>query len=338
MLAASIIASPLLALPELLYRLALRADEARARRRVARGVWPLYLPRPVLSVGNIVAGGTGKTPLVEALAREWLRRGGRPGILSRGYRGGRSGNDEYLLLRRRLPGVPHEQDPDRHRAGVRLLGTNPEVDLVILDDGFQHRALHRDVDLVVLDATSPFGGGHLLPRGRLREPWQGLRRAHHVILTRTEGASPHMLAILRTFLREQLDAVPVSEAKLVVEGIAGPAGALVDAGIHPRCAAFAGIGNPQAFFALLRRLGVPLVAERAFRDHHDYGAEDLEEIRLFGREHGADAVICTEKDGVKLERLHGFRSEGAPILELRIHFELEGADPLVRLPSPRTAT
>ncbi|MCI0651332.1 MAG: tetraacyldisaccharide 4'-kinase [Planctomycetes bacterium] len=319
---------PFLAGAEFLYRAGVRAAAALAARRFRAGVWPKHLPRPVLSVGNIVAGGAGKTPLVEAIAREWLRRGGRPAILSRGYRRGDYGNDELLMLARRLPGVPHEQNPDRHRGGLRLLERHPEIDLFILDDGFQHRALFRDLDLVVLDATRPFDFGHCLPRGLLREPWQALARAGFFVITRSEGVSKHKLAILGAFLRERFPKTPISSARAILEGVRTPDGASAPLDPAKSYVAFAGIGNPEAFFATLRRAEIVPVATRVFPDHFAYGAHDLTEIRRWALRAGAGAILCTEKDGVKLESLPGFRDGAPSIYQLRMTYHLPSPHPL----------
>ena len=317
---------------ESLWRLGVAVKNARFARRVLGGEGPRRLPRPVVSVGNIVVGGTGKTPLVEALARTWLRRGGRPGILSRGYRGGPHGNDELRVLERRLPGVPHFQDPNRYRAGEALLAAHGDVDLFILDDGFQHRALHRDLDLVLIDATQPLGNGHCLPRGLLREPWQALERADALILTRAQEASPHKLVILKTFLAERFPGLPLIPVRARYDGLRDPHGVPQEVGERP-WAAFAGIGNPTAFFRSLRRLGASVVATRTFPDHHGYREDDLAELRRWAHAEGAHGLICTEKDGVKLEELATFRDREPPILQLRMEYELHRENPLDLLPS-----
>src|SRR5438876_5539483 len=155
-----------------------------------RGWLPTHRPPvPVISVGNLTAGGTGKTPCVEYLARFLQARGLRPAVLSRGYRGNGRPNDEALILEANLPDVPHLQGKDRvTRASqaVRVFG----ADVLILDDGFQHRRLRRDLDLVLIDAMNPWGHGRLLPRGLLREPISSLRRADAVIVTRLDQAQP----------------------------------------------------------------------------------------------------------------------------------------------------
>ncbi|HZW29293.1 MAG TPA: tetraacyldisaccharide 4'-kinase, partial [Isosphaeraceae bacterium] len=144
---------------------------------------------PVVSVGNLTVGGTGKTPMVEWLARWFRARRRRVVIVSRGYRGEQGLNDEGLVLEENLPDVPHLQDRDRVRAG-RVALQELEADILVLDDGFQHRRLARDLDVVLIDALEPFGLGHLLPRGLLREPVRSLRRADLVVLSRADLVDP----------------------------------------------------------------------------------------------------------------------------------------------------
>ncbi len=140
---------------------------------------------PVVSVGNLTVGGTGKTPMVEWVARWYRRRGQRVAILSRGYRQVHGLNDEGRVLEENLPDVPHLQDRDRVRS-ARIAVEELEAEILVLDDGFQHRRLARDLDLVLIDALEPFGLGHLLPRGLLREPLRSLRRTDMVVLSRAD--------------------------------------------------------------------------------------------------------------------------------------------------------
>ena len=151
---------------------------------------------PVISLGNITTGGTGKTPMAAWLAN-WLGEQGRvPGLLSRGYRSlDGAANDEKLVLDRLCPGVPHVQQQDRVTAARRLVGEH-RCDALILDDGFQHRRLHRDLDIVLIDALQPWGYGHVLPRGLLREPLAGLKRADLIVLTRADQVAPEQLRVL----------------------------------------------------------------------------------------------------------------------------------------------
>ena len=317
-----------------LYRSIVALDGWRHRRRIRAGQWPLRLDRPVLSVGNIVAGGTGKTPVVEELARQWLRLGGHPGILSRGYRSYEGWNDEFHLLRCRLPGVPHRQHPDRYRAGLQLLTDHPEVDLLILDDGFQHRRLHRDLDVVLVDSLDPFGGGHCLPRGWLREPWRSLARADHILITRVERCQPAQLQETRTILGQYFGSIPRHESRTRIEGLTTLDGTSAGGLSALRLACFCAIGHPQSFFDLLRSKGARVLGVRTFRDHHRYRSHHLRELRRWGRDLGADALVCTEKDAVKIQMLPPPLEEGLPLLKLRIRVEFESGEILGPLGSP----
>jgi len=315
---------------ERLYLLGLALDRRRKDREP-----PHRLPVPVLSVGNIAVGGTGKTPVVEALARAWLARGGAPGILSRGYRGGAEGNDEFRLLARRLPEVPHVADRDRRAGGDRLLALHPEIDLVLLDDGFQHRRLARDLDLVLIDATRPFGGGRCLPAGFLREPWESLARAQAVLITRSEQVGEDLLRELEGFLRERFPRLWRGRARRVVEGLRDARGRTMPVAAGLRVLALCGLGNPSAFFASLPPLGLDVVLTRRFPDHHRYQPAELDRLRADARAAGAAALVTTEKDGVKLRELPGSDASDPPLLEVAIRAELPAAEILDLLPVPK---
>src|SRR5262249_45410270 len=202
---------------------------------------------PVVSVGNLTLGGTGKTPCVEYVARFYRQLDLRVAILSRGYGSGQGRNDEALLLEEALPDVPHLQGPDRvalARAAVEEL----ESEVLVLDDGFQHRRLARDLDLVLLDATCPWGHGALLPRGLLREPASALRRAHAVLLTRCDQVGPEARQAIRSRVARLAPGVPVLESVHRPEGLVnGGATADLDLLRQRPVAAFCGIGNPEAF-------------------------------------------------------------------------------------------
>lgn len=275
------------------------------------------LLRPVVSVGNLSVGGTGKTPLVMFIAERLQHQGWKPGILTRGYarqRGPetillepgaqraadpRQVGDEPALLARSLPGVPIAVGADRYRAG-RLAEERFNVDVHILDDGFQHLALARAVDVVALDVTQEFSDRALLPAGRLREPCSALARAHLVVLTRVELGDPRLLEGRVLSVNPQA-AIFHSRTTLcgfveAASGAAYPAQSLLDGPV----AAFCGIGNPQGFFADLRLWGFRVVAETPFPDHHVYSAADLRRLTERGRELGAAALVTTEKDVMNL--------------------------------------
>ena len=282
-----------------------------------RGLLPVSrAARPVLSVGNVAAGGAGKTPFVRWLAAELLARRIRPAILTRGYGRASRGTvvisdgagalaavsdsgDEASLLARALPSVPIVADGRRVRAARRAEEVQPAIALHLLDDGFSHVALARDLDVVLLDATAPDAGG-LLPAGRLREPLSSLARADFLVVTKTELADASRACEIAA---RYAPGVPVYHAATRVLGIRDDAGRTVDAGNLPGATvvAVAGLARPDAFFATLDRLGIAPAAALSFRDHAPYGAPDLDRIRRTVAEAGATAVLTTEKDAVKLE-------------------------------------
>jgi tetraacyldisaccharide 4'-kinase len=257
---------------------------------------------PVVSIGNLTMGGTGKTPMVEGVARWFRERGLRVAILSRGYGGSGGLNDEGLVLDQNLPDVPHYQAPDRV-ALARAAVEESESEVLVLDDGFQHRRLARDLDIVLLDALDPFGGGRLFPRGLLREPIGSLRRAGVVVLSRAdlvgeaeaaaicrgaekEAGGPLRWVRARHAPRDLVDAEGRSESLDRLNGA--------------RVAAFCGIGNPEGFRKTLDGLGVAVVGFRAFRDHHPYSREDVMDLSAWTQTLGADLALTTQKDSVKL--------------------------------------
>ncbi len=259
---------------------------------------------PVVSVGNITAGGTGKTPVVAWVA-EWIQaRGARPCLVSRGYRSLEvGGNDEYRVLAQLCPQVPHIQNRDRVAAAREATRTH-QADVVILDDGFQHRRLHRDVDIVLIDATNPWGHGHLLPRGLLREARSALRRADVIALTRVDQVGPQDLRRLRDTVRQETDVLQVEVVfrPTQVVSLAGKT-ASVDSLAGQALLAFCGIGNPDSFRGTLRSAGLSPAegAFVAFPDHHHYTQGDLRELTERAASGGATALVTTQKDLVKLD-------------------------------------
>lgn len=256
----------------------------------ARRILPSYdVGTPVVCVGNVAAGGTGKTPMIAWLARELGARGRRVGIVSRGYGASDEGpNDEALMLAEVLPHVPHEQDRDRVAAATRLVDAG--LDVVLLDDGFQHRRLARDVDIVLLDALRPFGlpappdGGApvraMLPRGLMREPVSALGRADAVVVTRADSAPPGRIDELRALAAEHApDAILALASHVPVRLRARESGGWVERPLADldglAVELFSGIGNPGAFEATARGLGAAVEAHRAFGDHHAFTATEL---------------------------------------------------------------
>ncbi|MCE5262687.1 MAG: tetraacyldisaccharide 4'-kinase [Deltaproteobacteria bacterium] len=299
------------------------------------------LPVPVISVGNITVGGTGKTPTVIFIANLLKQRGFHPAVLSRGY-GGRSGaavrivsdengilcgwreaGDEPVLIARAAPGVPVLAGSRRlltGREAVRRFG----ADVLILDDAFQHRALCRNLDIVLVDALCPLGNGFILPRGPLRETPKALRRAH---------------LILRTGAEEEPGGEPLPKASRLpsFRGIRRPLG-LVEAKtgrVRPlaelkgvKVCAFAGIGRPGSFRRSLSRLDADIVSFRAFPDHHPYSRADIDALRILARESGATRIVTTEKDAARLADHPDLLRE---LTLLRIGMEISPAEPFAEL-------
>jgi len=278
-------------------------------------------PVPVVSVGNLTLGGTGKTPCVEYVARWFRQHGRRVAILSRGY-GSRTGrNDEALVLAENLPDVPHLQGADRV-ALARAAAGDLAGEVLVLDDGFQHRRLARDLDLVLVDATVPWGHGSLFPRGLLREAPASLRRAGLVVLSRCDQVEPGTLARLEEQVARFAPEVPVVRAthRPVALVNADRAERTLDGFSRRPVAAFCGIGNPDAFRRTLTQLGASPGAFRTFPDHHEYGRADLDGLHAWARGQAPEClVVTTQKDLVKvrLARL-GDRELWAVRVELQV--------------------
>ena len=270
-----------------------------------------HLPAPVISVGNLAVGGTGKTPFVAWLARRLMARGVHPGILARGYGDvllpaelGGPLNDEGLVLQYLLGReVPQVQDPDRHAAGRRLLAAHPDVDVLILDDGFQHWRLARDLDIVLLDALCPFGYGYRLPRGRLRDSPAALARAGAVVVNRAGHLDESARAALESRVRRHSDA-PIAyvdvEPSVLVRGEAHIAPeSLAGVAVHAVC----GLGQPRGFHATLESLGARIVARTQMADHGRLSEAGWARVREEAEAAGADTIVITRKDAVKLDPL-----------------------------------
>ncbi|MBC7911439.1 MAG: tetraacyldisaccharide 4'-kinase [Pyrinomonadaceae bacterium] len=301
---------------------------------------------PVISVGNITTGGTGKTPLVAWLARRLSTAGERVCILTRGY--GRAGSasrqvvvsdgvrlladareagDEPRLLAEMLQGVAAVICHADRATAARWALKNLNSSVFILDDGFQHLALKRDLNLLTIDATNPWGGGKLLPRGRLREPLRGIKRADAVIITRANqthdiekiraeaerlsGGRPALLSeVITVGLRPLFDGEKVSESNAESASLPQPV------------AAFCALGNPQAFFEHARDGGLSLAYTKSFTDHHVYTQDEIDAIVREAKAHGARSLLTTAKDAVKLRGL----SFELPcyVLEIDVSFDDEG--------------
>jgi len=290
---------------------------------------------PVISVGNVVVGGTGKTPMIDFLVRYISGRGIRCAVVSRGYGGSyhqdvakvnnvdgtlrmtaaESGDEPYLLAKRN-PGVPVYVARKR-KFGVQA-AERDGVQLILLDDGFQHLAVHRDVDIVLLDGKRPFGNGNTLPAGMLREPLSALQRADMVVMTRSgpESRSPlhYNGPVLRS--RHQLD-----KTMTTLEGVVVPETDF----IGKSCLAFAGIARPEEFFKSLRSFGFCNIEELSLADHQEYNQDILN--LLLGSCDNHDLMITTEKDAVKLSTA----DFPIPCYQIGVELVFDNISPLVSL-------
>jgi tetraacyldisaccharide 4'-kinase len=308
-----------LALLEQVYRLLLIVNALTKKRR--------GLSVPVISVGNLIAGGTGKTPTIVWLARELLALGLQPAILTRGYGGalekeGRvltaddlaaaspiATGDEPFLLAKLLPETVIAIGRDRYQLGLKALAARPTIDLFLLDDGFQYPGLKRQLDIVLLDAEAPFANQHLLPRGLLREPPKALKRAQVVLLTRTEQVSRPALAELRGLIKKYNPQALVGEVQAenstlapLVEWGKGSKHCLVAAEYlkERRIGLVTAIGNPEQLRHALQTLGAEVAYCEVYPDHHAWDEVEIAEIIANLKMNQLTDLLVTGKDGVKL--------------------------------------
>lgn len=325
----------------LLWKAGSARDRGSKKKRAAR------LPVPVISVGNITTGGTGKTPFTIELLREF--RDAQAGLLTRGY--GRPIRENFLLLQEdnRIPvsltgdearlcsrgaGVPVGIGADRYAVGTELLA-KADVRVLFLDDGFQHLQLHRDFDVVLIDALRPFGGGELLPLGRLREPLEGLARAGAFVITRADEA-PNLKAI-QSVLRTFNPAAPVFHGRTVASAWRGADGSefppdefgrlLRD----QRAIAFCGLGNPQSFWRTLRRIGIDPLQSYSYGDHHQYTPSELHRLARHAHDVRARVLLTTAKDAVNLDPAYPAILGSLQLYWLEIRMEIERSEQLFRL-------
>jgi tetraacyldisaccharide 4'-kinase len=298
------------------------------------------LPCPVISIGNITVGGTGKTPATAYIARLLMSQGLKVAVLSRGYGGALEGQvaivsdghelalpadqcgDEPFLLARSVPGLAVVIGADRYAAGqLALKGCRP--DIFLLDDGYQHLRLHRDLNILLLDCARPFGNGWALPAGLLREPKGAVGRADLIIMTRCpEGALPILPVAGKPCCRARhnlSDLVPLAGGEPIqFEALRGR-----------KVVAFSGIAEPQTFVDGLRGQGLQVAASLSFPDHVVYNEARFTEIEAILRTSGADYAITTEKDGVKLDRLP--KASAQKILQARLSLGIDDPAPLTEL-------
>jgi tetraacyldisaccharide 4'-kinase len=278
---------------------------------------------PVVSIGNLTVGGTGKTPAVAYVVEAARRAGRTPGVLARGYGRAPSAalNDEGTMLARRMPWLLQEQDPDRVAAGERLVRRG--ADYIVLDDGFQHRRLHRDVDVVCVDAALPFGNGHCLPAGDLREFRSGLRRASSVLLTRASRLSAGELGARIAALRQLVPAGRVYACEhRPTDLVRRPDGELVALAelARRRVVLLSAIARPQSLRDTVEGLGAEVVREFRHRDHHRFTRAEVD--AAVGAARAASAwLVTTEKDDARLP------ADDPERHVLRIELQFLGAPP-----------
>ena len=301
------------------------------------------LDRPVISIGNITTGGTGKTPLVEYVAKTIASHGKKVCILTRGY--GRKdphlqvivsdgydvlaspteAGDEPHLLATRLTGQAAVISSADRIAAAREAIKDFHTDAFVLDDGFQHLRLARDLNIACIDATNPWGGGRLLPYGRLREAPEGLRRADCVVLTRCDQVQS--VEGLREQVSELIEGRPIFESRMRPLRVVSLKNGPETTPLPRRVGAFCAVGNPESFFENLRGLGYDLGLERAFADHHVYTQGDIDVLHQLAKETGAKVLITTAKDAVKLKGL----TFALACYVLEIEIEIDNADAFQKL-------
>ncbi|MDX2110477.1 MAG: tetraacyldisaccharide 4'-kinase [Verrucomicrobiota bacterium] len=305
----------------------------------------------VIVVGNLTVGGTGKTPVVEKLARSLNERGRKVAILSRGYKSrsesmtakwwrllthrdapppkivsdGKTvflnaeiAGDEPFMLARNLPGVVVLVDKDRVKAGIYAI-KKFQADTLILDDGFQYFALKDHLQLLMIDKTNPFGNGQLLPRGILREPVSHLKRASYIFFTKSDGVSdPELEAQVREF-KPDADIIECTHRPQYLHAVHGSERMPLDSLKGRKIAAFCGIATPESFERFLTGFGATIVASKWFMDHHFYQRDELESFFAQARAAGADWILTTEKDAVRIEPSV---ASALPLFYLRVEIAL----------------
>ena len=311
------------------------------RRKLAR---VRSLPVPVVSVGNITAGGTGKTPVAIELLRAFLPA--EPALLTRGH--GRDTSETVLLptgresfplaltgdevqLYMRGAQVPIAIGSNRFETGERLLSAAPGIGMFFMDDGFQHQQLKRDFDLVLIDSLHAFGGGELLPLGRLREPLEGLSRADAFLLTRSDEA-PNIAAIEHV-LRQYNSRAPLFRSRVEARRFTNETGETIPTGGLKglRAVAFCGLGNPRAFWRSLGQLGVEAMERIEYGDHHRYSPREFQRLVRHAKDIGAKALVTTGKDAVNLCPEFGRMAAPMPVYWLEIGVRIERREELVVL-------
>lgn len=285
---------------------------------------------PIISIGNLTTGGTGKTPTVGFVVKLLQSKAKTPGLISRGYKALKDGrNDEFLLLEQICPGVPHVQNSIRKIAVEELLYEFSDVDCLVLDDAFQHRQMDRQLDIVLVDALNPWGYGGLLPRGLLREPISSLKRADLIAITRIDQVSSKELSAIENKILVYAKPENMLEIIFRPNGFVNSSGNEISS-LDDSVIAFCGIGNPEGFAKTIE-LMIPHFKEsnlEVFPDHHHYSSAELEDLIEKAKACKASAFLTTQKDLVKLNR---DELGGYPVWAVRIEAEvIQGQENLER--------
>jgi tetraacyldisaccharide 4'-kinase len=291
-----------------------------------------HLPRPVISVGNITAGGTGKTPVVRWLCERLLELGHHPAVLTRGFRSADEPRmlGSFFVADAGRPRVAIAVNSDRFAGGKVLLADRPEIDVLVMDDGFQHRRLHRDFDLVLVNAAQPFGFGHVHPRGLLRESIRGLRRATAVLLTRVDGISADALADIEQTIQAIAPGVAMFRCSHQLAGLRRadtPADQPMDTDITElagkRVIVLCGLGDPASFEQQIRQTCGRIVRSIRMGDHRSPTEQQMAELRsTTGLQ--ADAIVTTEKDWQNIDGV-GF-PKAVPVWRVDMRIRFAGED------------
>ena len=264
-------------------------------------------------MGNITTGGTGKTPLVEYIARYLQEKGKKVAVLSRGYAANliqansslskNICNDEHLLFKENIPDVPNLLNKDRIKSGLEAINRF-QAECLVLDDGFQHLRLTRDLDIVIIDALNPFGFEHVIPQGLLREPLEGLKRADMIILSHVDQCDHDKIIYITDRLRRVAEGIPLLETihkPVCLESIKDGTSLDVSCLAGKKVFAFCAIGNPLSFRKSIESLGADLLSFRAFPDHHLYTSSELQKLNNEAQSVKPDAIVITQKDKVKIK-------------------------------------
>jgi tetraacyldisaccharide 4'-kinase len=281
---------------------------------------------PVISVGNITVGGTGKTPLVIWLCNLFHEQNVNCAILTRGYKASKDTNDEPGMLAKNCPGSAVVINPDRLAGAIEAVKKH-KAQVLIMDDGFQHRQLHRDVDIVTIDAMLPFGYGRMLPAGLLREPASALKRAQAVVITRCDLVSRNNLTeLMATINRINPNLIVAQTIHSPVLAISSDKQIPVEELKGKKIYAFCGIANPEAFLATVGLVGANIVGSKIYDDHHNYTVNDVNDIYRDAAKLGAQIILTTEKDYNKISSPASGRSDLVlAYLAVRLQF-VEGPD------------